>query len=73
MISEETKIEIQVNGEPQFVQPELTVTDIVAQWELVPERLAIELNLKILPRSAWAETKLQSGDRLEVVHFVGGG
>ncbi len=73
MMSDETKIEIQVNGEPQFVQPELTVADLVEQWELVPQRLAIELNLKILPRSSWAETKLQSGDRLEVVHFVGGG
>lgn len=73
MMSDETKIEIQVNGEPQFVQAELTVADLVEQWELVPQRLAIELNLKILPRSSWAETKLQSGDRLEVVHFVGGG
>ncbi|MBS1807027.1 MAG: sulfur carrier protein ThiS [Acidobacteria bacterium] len=72
-MSDETKIEIQVNGEPQFVQAELTVADLVEQWELVPQRLAIELNLKILPRSSWAETKLQSGDRLEVVHFVGGG
>jgi thiamine biosynthesis protein ThiS len=47
--------------------------DLVKQLELAPERLAIELNLSILPRAKWAETELKSGDRLELVHFVGGG
>jgi thiamine biosynthesis protein ThiS len=49
------------------------VTDLVKQLELAPERLAIELNLSILPRAKWAETELRPGDRLEIVHFVGGG
>ena len=49
------------------------VTDLVKQLEVAPERLAIELNLSILPRSKWTETELNSGDRLEIVHFVGGG
>jgi thiamine biosynthesis protein ThiS len=40
---------------------------------LTAERLAIEYNLDILPRSAWTETKLRAGDKLEIVHFVGGG
>jgi thiamine biosynthesis protein ThiS len=52
---------------------DITVADLVAGLELTPQRLAIEHNLLILARSLWAETRLQSGDRLEIVHFVGGG
>ena len=37
------------------------------------DRVAIELNREIVPRGQWAETKLSDGDRLEIVHFVGGG
>jgi thiamine biosynthesis protein ThiS len=66
-------IEIIVNGEARHAPTGARVTDLVEQLELAPERLAIELNLSILPRSKWADTELQSGDRLEIVHFVGGG
>ena len=66
-------IEIIVNGEPRQIPPASTVTDLVTSLNLAPERLAIELNLSILPRHAWPETRLQQGDRLELVHFVGGG
>ncbi|HZS09733.1 MAG TPA: sulfur carrier protein ThiS [Blastocatellia bacterium] len=66
-------IEIILNGEPRLVPPETTVTDLVSSLNLAPERLAIELNLSILPRHTWAETRLRQGDRLELVHFVGGG
>jgi thiamine biosynthesis protein ThiS len=67
------QIEITVNGETRQVALDLTVADLVAGLELTPQRLAIEHNLLILARSLWAETRLQSGDRLEIVHFVGGG
>lgn len=69
----ETQMQILVNGEPQNIAPGQTVAELVAQWELAPQRLAIEHNLLILARSLWAETRLQAGDRLEIVHFVGGG
>jgi thiamine biosynthesis protein ThiS len=67
------QIEITINGEARQVALDLTVADLVAGLELTPQRLAIEHNLLILARSLWAETRLQSGDRLEIVHFVGGG
>ncbi len=67
------QIEITVNGESRQIAPDLTVADLVAGLELTPQRLAIEHNLLILARSLWAETRLQPGDRLEIVHFVGGG
>jgi thiamine biosynthesis protein ThiS len=67
------QIEITINGEARQVALDITVADLVAGLELTPQRLAIEHNLLILARSLWAETRLQSGDRLEIVHFVGGG
>ena len=66
-------IEIIVNGDTRQVSQGARVTDLVKQLELAPERLAIELNLSILPRAKWAETEFRPGDRLEIVHFVGGG
>jgi sulfur carrier protein len=72
-VNNQDTIEIIVNGEARQAPPSARVTDLVKQLDLAPERLAIELNLSILPRSKWAETELRSGDRLEIVHFVGGG
>jgi thiamine biosynthesis protein ThiS len=66
-------IEVILNGEPRAVAPETTVAALVEELQLRPERLAVEYNLEILPRRRWAETVLAAGDRLEVVHFVGGG
>lgn len=66
-------IEITINGDTHQVNQGARITDLIKQLELTPERLAIELNLSILPRAKWAETELKPGDKLEVVHFVGGG
>lgn len=71
-VSEPT-IEISVNGEPYQINPATKVLELVQNLNFAPERLAIELNRAILPRGQWAETDLQPGDKLEIVHFVGGG
>ena len=68
-----TEIEIILNGEPYQIGENISIADLVHLLNLVPERLAIELNLEILPKSAWGETLLKPGDRVEMVHFVGGG
>ena len=68
-----TEIEIILNGEPYRIGENRSIADLVHLLNLVPERLAIELNLDILPKSAWGETLLKPGDRVEMVHFVGGG
>jgi thiamine biosynthesis protein ThiS len=72
-VNAQDTIEITVNGEARQIDQGARVTDLIKQLELTPERLAIELNLSILPRAKWAETELRPGDRLEIVHFVGGG
>jgi len=66
-------ISITVNGERREVPGGLSVAALLAHLGLAPERVAIERNLEILPRGRWQETSVQSGDRFEIVQFVGGG
>lgn len=66
-------LRVQVNGEARELPAELTLTELVRQLALAPERLAIELNREVVRRARWAETVLRDGDRVEIVHFVGGG
>jgi thiamine biosynthesis protein ThiS len=68
-----TKIQISINAEPVMARAESTVADLIRELQLDEKRLAVELNLSILPRAKWSETILESGDKLEIVHFVGGG
>lgn len=62
-----------INGEPREFPESLTVAALVAQLGMRPDRVAVELNLEIVPRSQWETTTLNAGDKLELVHFVGGG
>jgi thiamine biosynthesis protein ThiS len=66
-------VQIQLNGETREVADESTVESLVASLELEPARVAIELNGNVLRRKDWTETTLHDGDRVEIVHFVGGG
>lgn len=66
-------IKIVVNGEAREVPEGLGVTALIAHLGLPADRVAIERNLEILPRSQWIKTSVQSGDRYEIVHLVGGG
>ncbi|WBX83870.1 sulfur carrier protein ThiS [Sphingosinicella microcystinivorans] len=66
-------ISITVNGEPRRIAPGASITALVAELDLDPTRVAVERNLEIVPKSAYAEVALADGDQLEIVHFVGGG
>ena len=67
-------MKLQVNGEErEFNISPLTLTALVETLGMKPDRVAVELNRDIVPRNLWAETVMNEGDRLEVVHFVGGG
>jgi len=72
-VNEQNNIEITVNGETHTIGSGSSISELVTSLDLTAGRLAVELNLSIVPRSAWAETTLQPGDKLEIVHFVGGG
>ena len=64
---------LHINGEQRDFPDGLTVAALVAQLGVKPDRVAVELNLAIVPRAQWDTTTLKDGDKLEVVHFVGGG
>jgi sulfur carrier protein len=62
-----------VNGETRAAIPGATVGDLLRDLGLDGGRVAIERNLEILPRQKWTETRIEAGDRYEIVQFVGGG
>jgi thiamine biosynthesis protein ThiS len=62
-----------INGEDRTVEGPLTLGKLVEQLGMKSDRVAVELNLDIVPREQWVGTQLAEGDRLEIVHFVGGG
>jgi sulfur carrier protein len=64
---------IKVNGEPREVKENISLPELVASLGLKAEQVAIELNQTVIRRTQWASTTLQEDDRVEFVHFVGGG
>ena len=69
----EQTISVVVNGENREAKNGAMVVDLLRALGLDAGRVAIERNLEILPRPAWAQTPVQPGDRYEIVQFVGGG
>ncbi len=69
----QTMIRLTVNGEPRGFDGPLSVHLLLAALALDPRKVAVERNEEIVPRSTYAEAALADGDRLEIVHFIGGG
>lgn len=66
-------MQIRLNGEAKDLDEGATLQSLVEQLALVPERLAVELNREVVRRADWPRVTLSEGDRVEIVHFVGGG
>ena len=66
-------MQIQVNGEPRDVAAGTTVRALLESLGLGETLVAVERNQEIVPRAMHKETEIGDGDRLEIVHFVGGG
>lgn len=62
-----------INGESRDFPDGISLAALVAQLGMKTDRVAVELNLEIVPRPQWDSILLKNGDKLEVVHFVGGG
>ncbi|MCS6806293.1 MAG: sulfur carrier protein ThiS [Acidobacteriota bacterium] len=62
-----------INGEPRDIPAGLTVQALLRYLNVNEERIAVERNQEIVRRADWATTLVQENDRLEIVHFVGGG
>ncbi len=68
-----SNIQIVVNGESREIPHGSGIPALLLHLGLPNDRVAIERNLEILPRSQWPTTIVQQGDRYEIVHLVGGG
>lgn len=66
-------LQLRVNGEHRRIRKPATVADLLAELGQAPASVAVERNLQIVPKSAYDTEALESGDEIEVVHFVGGG
>lgn len=62
-----------INGEEKAFADALPLAGLIEQLQMKGDRVAVELNREIVPRAQWPDTVLKEGDRLEIVHFVGGG
>lgn len=62
-----------INGERRELTGETSLAALLAEFDLPLGKVAIERNLEIVPKSAYEDTMLADGDRLEIVHFIGGG
>ena len=64
---------VYVNGEAREVQGSPSLAELIEQLDLPAARIAVELNREVVRRGDWANTMLRDEDRIEIVHFVGGG
>lgn len=69
----EGKVTIHLNGKEREVAADITVSGLLDQLGLVPGMVIVERNREILARDSYPSVRLSEGDRLELVHFVGGG
>ena len=66
-------MDITLNGETKWIDSEVTLDRLLDLFSLPRQRVAIELNRSVIGRVDWPNTILNDGDKIEVVHFVGGG
>ena len=64
---------VYVNGEAREFSRPLSLAQLIAELDLPPARIAVELNRTVVRRNEWSATDLRDDDRIEIVHFVGGG
>ena len=66
-------LQVTINGEDRQLDAPVNIRELVSGLGLDPAKIAVERNLEIVPRGAYARTVLAEGDRIEIVHFIGGG
>lgn len=66
-------MQVMLNGTPADIKEDSTVAELLEQLQIGRERVAVEVNLEIVPKSTYDSHTLATEDRIEIVHFVGGG
>ena len=73
MSSDRATVRLHINGGPRECLATTTIADLLAELGVSTPRVAVERNREIVPKAQYATTRLEEGDRLEIVEFVGGG
>jgi thiamine biosynthesis protein ThiS len=67
-------LQVEINGETRELNHnQIVLAELVRELSLAPQRIAVEVNKRIVRRDEWEKTPINDGDRIEIVHFVGGG
>jgi thiazole synthase len=66
-------LRVYLNGEAQELSSPISLAELITQLDLPAARIAVERNLAVVRRNDWSTTVLEDEDRIEIVHFVGGG
>jgi thiamine biosynthesis protein ThiS len=66
-------LRVYVNGEAREISGPASLAELITQLDLPATRIAVELNRTVVRRNDWPTTTIEDEDRLEIVHFVGGG
>ena len=66
-------MKIFLNGEPKQVQESFSIQDLLLEMDIAGQRLAVEVNEEIVTKSRHSEYTFNDGDKIEIVHAIGGG
>lgn len=66
-------MQITINGEERELSGSLTVSEMLENLALPAERIAVELNREVIRKKDWTSVRLNDADKIEIIHFVGGG
>ena len=66
-------MEIVVNGESRNIKDNTTVLELLNELKVKEKTMAVAVNMEIVKKELWAKHTIQDGDKLELLHFVGGG
>ena len=67
------KVKIKINGKNFVIKPKMTLKDVIDKYKIPEKKVAIELNEKIVNKQNLHKIKIKKFDRIEIVHFIGGG
>lgn len=66
-------MKITLNGEEVSLEGKINIAALIQKYSLDQRKIAVERNLEIVPRSSFDEVMIDEGDRIEIIHFIGGG
>ena len=66
-------MQINLNGEKRTISNSTNLVSLLSELSIDPKKVAVEINLQIIPKSCFLDTKINEGDNIEIVHVIGGG